>query len=114
VSYLLLPHARWVASPLWVLDRRRLHRLRRCGVTADRAATRVGAVTALACAALRRAVAGRTGRGRPGKRRPRAAPTGRAPRDRGPPTRCAHGPSRDHEHGPRVHCATGPSAVSAQ
>jgi hypothetical protein len=40
VSYLLLPHARRVASPLWVLDRRRLRRLHRCGVATGRAVTR--------------------------------------------------------------------------
>jgi hypothetical protein len=40
VSYLPLPHARRVASPTWVLDRRRLRRLRRCGVAAGRAVTR--------------------------------------------------------------------------
>jgi hypothetical protein len=77
--------------PLW-------HRRRPC------CDTRLGAVTAPACAALRRTVAGRVGRGRPGKRRPRAAHMGRAPRGRGPRTRCAHGPSRRHEHGPSALC----------
>jgi hypothetical protein len=86
VSYLPLPHARRVASPPWVLDRRHLRHLCRYGVTAGRATTHARrAVTAPTCAALRRTVAGRTGRGRLGKRRPRAAHTARAP--------CAHGPS---------------------
>jgi hypothetical protein len=40
VSYLPLPHARRVASPSWVLDHRRLRRLRRCGVADGRATTR--------------------------------------------------------------------------
>jgi hypothetical protein len=43
VSYFLLPHARRVASPPWVLDRRRLRHLRRRVTCARRA------VTALAC-----------------------------------------------------------------
>jgi hypothetical protein len=34
------PHVRWVASPPWVLDRRRLHHLCHCGVAAGRAVTR--------------------------------------------------------------------------
>jgi hypothetical protein len=56
MSYLPLPHARWVASPSWVLDRCCLRRLRRCGVAAGRAATRARrAVTAPACAAPSRA-----------------------------------------------------------
>jgi hypothetical protein len=55
--------------------------------------TRVGAVTAPACAALRRVVAGRAGRGRPSERRPR-------PRGCGPRTRCSRGPSRRRGHGP--------------
>jgi hypothetical protein len=59
-----------------------------------------GAVTAPACAALRRAIAGHAGRGRPGKRRSRAAHTGRASHGRGPRTRCAHGLSRHRECGP--------------
>jgi hypothetical protein len=40
MSYLPLPHARRVASPSWVLDRRRLHRLHRCSIATDHAATR--------------------------------------------------------------------------
>jgi hypothetical protein len=54
---------------------------------------RSGAVTAPACAALRRAIAGRAGRGRPSERRPR--PCGRGPR-----TRYARGPSRRRGRGP--------------
>jgi hypothetical protein len=69
VSYRLHPHARRVTSPLWVLERRLLLRLRRCSATADRAVTRARrAVTAPTCAcAPHRAVVGRTSRGRPGK-----------------------------------------------
>jgi hypothetical protein len=47
VSYRLHPHARRVASPPWVLERRRLLHLRRCSAAAGRAATRTRrAVTA--------------------------------------------------------------------
>jgi hypothetical protein len=114
MSY-LLPHARRVAAPSWVLDRRHLRHLHRCGVAAGHAATRAWrAVTAPACAALRHAVAGRTGRGRPGKRRPSAAPTGCARAVKTGRTRCPRGLSRRRERGPRVHCASGLSAVSAQ
>jgi hypothetical protein len=99
VSYLLLPHARRVASPSWVLDHRRLCRLHYCGVAAGRDAC-PGAVTAPACTALRRAAVGPTGRGWPSKRRLRAAHMGHAPRGRGPRTRCARGPSRRREREP--------------
>jgi hypothetical protein len=79
VSYLLLPYVWRVASLAWVLDRRHLRHLRRCGVAAGCAAMRARrAETALACAALRHAVVGRTGRGRPGKHRPSAVHVGRA------------------------------------
>jgi hypothetical protein len=89
VSYHLHPRAQWVASPPWVLERRRFLHLRHCSATAGRAVTRARrAVTAPACArALRRVVAGRASRGRPSK--PWA-------------TRCGHRPSRRCGHGPRA------------
>jgi hypothetical protein len=79
VSYLLLPHARRVASLLWVLDRRRLRRLRRCGVAAGHAATHARERWPL-----------------------RRAPWAVRPRGCGPRTRCARQPRRRREHGPRA------------
>jgi hypothetical protein len=40
VSYRLHPHARWVASPPWVLERHRLLHICRCSTAAGHAATR--------------------------------------------------------------------------
>jgi hypothetical protein len=69
VSYRLLPHARQVASPTWVLERLPLLHLCHGSTAADHATMRAGrAVTAPVCArAQHRAVAGRAGRGRTGK-----------------------------------------------
>jgi hypothetical protein len=69
VSYLLLPHARRVALPSWVLDRRCLRRLQRCGVAAGRTATRARERDRSDVRRAAPRVAGRAGRGRPGKRR---------------------------------------------
>jgi hypothetical protein len=109
VSYLLLPHARRVASPLWVLDRRRLRRLHRCGIAA-----------APRCApgsddrsGVRRAVAGRAGHAL----RTRAAPrvvVGRAPAWPWVMHALCMWAEPTLRAWAKRHCATGPSVVSAQ
>jgi hypothetical protein len=88
VSYRLHPHARRVASPLWVLKRHLLLHLLYCSATAGHTPTRARrAVTAPVCArALRRCG--------PRRSRPARQAVGRA--------RCAHGPSRCYGRGPRA------------
>jgi hypothetical protein len=102
VSYRLHPHARRVASRLWVLEHRRLLHLHRCSATAGRATKRArSAVTASACARA------------PHRRGPRALCTG-------PSQHCGRGPCALHSQAEPTlwawatrHCATGPSAVLA-
>jgi hypothetical protein len=109
VSYFLLPHARRVASPPWVLDRRRLRHLHRCGVTAGHTATCARrAVIAPTCAAPSRATQAEAD---PASAAARCTHGPRQRRGRGPRTRYARGPSRCRERGPRATVQLGQARI---
>jgi hypothetical protein len=100
VSYHFHPHTRRVASPPWVLERRRLLHLRRCSIAGGRAATRAWrVVTAPACAhVLRRAAPSR------------AAQAEAGPPSHGPRALCA-GPGQRYGRGPRALCTRAEPAL---
>jgi hypothetical protein len=113
VTYRLHPHARWVASPPWVLKRCRLLHLHHCSATAGHAAKRARrAVTAPTCVqAPRRAAQAKSS---PASRGPHALCTGASQRcGRGPRALCTRAELALWAWATRD-CATGPSAVSAQ